>query len=894
MRIIDINKLFEAQQELFEVEMSPSSLKKLASQVDARVGMEFEMVVPDVETSDYEDYEPEADYDQDERADDIDDIIRFFGHDDDYMGQSNGERQLERLRDELTEMFYDYMGQEILNMWKGEEGRDYFVDWVKENVDPDEIAEFAETPEDLFGNKEPSKDDYENFIKDQWESEGSYYDEAYDAFREEKQNEGDFSERDFLRDAGIEDMSDVSRHVRACHVRWPFYTTPYNEYGGGESIENIGEEFSDAIGKRVYTSDSYHGARRGPDAYSLEPDSSIDAESGEAGLEFISPPMPVDEMFDDLRKVKEWAKQRGCYTNRSTGLHINVSVPNYSLDNLDYVKLAILLGDKYVLDQFGRIGTQWAKSALDIVNNRAKDNPETADKLLNQVKSGVEQIASKILHSGRTDKYTSINTKDDYVEFRSAGGDWLDANFDKIENTLLRFVVALEAACDPEKYKKEYMKGLYKLLKPKDPSSDMSMFAKYMAGQITLTDYIRGLEKIRTERFKGQGVGIIKKDQVEEGDWVVEYDDGKTQDAIYIVKNDAVPNEAAAWKVAQKYKPQWFKPETRKYISVTPFSYGEELEGLKLYRAEYSHKYTSVVAPDEETAKEYVRIMDADYFTSYPNEEIRLTDENEASKRKISQMQDWQRSKIQTGNEYMERPKIWMIRQTSGQRNRYYIAAVTRDAAIDIASRLEGEDIDGMPGYDIYVSDSYPDSGTYAAYKTAQEDLINQRERERGLSQPEPEQEIDTSNLKTFRVTNMNGYRFVVAENGAEAAELATQLEPDRFPNVQDLTVQDQSHLTSTSNPALIKSMYHSQQETLNSRRDVSRGQASPDINIPAEFNEPSSARVSELRRYMVTNNEDDGGSVNIAAYSVDDAINRARSIQPAWRNADLDARRLG
>jgi hypothetical protein len=49
----------------------------------------------------------------------------------------------------------------------------------------------------------------------------------------------------------------------------------------------------------------------------------------------------------------------------------------------------------------------------------------------------MKDLATKAIHSGQTDKMvTSINTKEGYIEFRSPGGDWLDENFDKIENTL--------------------------------------------------------------------------------------------------------------------------------------------------------------------------------------------------------------------------------------------------------------------------------------------------------------------------------------------------------------------------------------------------------------------------------------------------------------------------
>jgi len=945
VKAADIYSLFEAQQELFEVEMSPSNLKKLAAAIPGvKVGMEFEMVVPGVQDPDDEGYEPEEDMDADESADDIADIVRFFGHEDDYVGQVNDPDDLENLEDELREKYYEWQGEQILDQWKGEEGKEYFVDWVKNNVDPDEVAEFADTPEDLFGEKNPSKEDYEKFIEDQWDTEGSYYDEAYDMFRDEKISEDDFSENDFLRDIGIRYMSDVNDNIRM-YIRWPYYTEPY--YGdGGEDIESVADEFSDAIGKRVYSSTSYHGARRAPDAYSLEPDSSIEAGPGETGLEFISPPQDVDEMLEDLRAVKDWADNRGAYTNKSTGLHINVSIPDYSLDKLDYVKLAVLLGDKYVLDQFGRLSNTYARSSLDIIKDRAKDN-EDVDRLLKQLKTNVEGIASKILHSGRTDKYTSINTKDGYVEFRSAGGDWLNKNFNKIEDTLLRYIVALDAACDPNKYKKEYLKGLYKVLKPEQDGSQMSMFAKYQAGAITLSEYAKSLEEKRKERFKGQGIRILHKDEVEENDWEITYDDGKKSDTIYIANTDKVPNDEAAFKAAQKFKPQWFKPDTIEYVTVKPFKFGEELNDLKLYRAEFGHRYSSVVAKDEEQAKEFIRIMNAELFEVEPDREITLTDEN-ASKRQISQMLDWQEGRLEQGRQYIERPKIWVARGRGRESNRYYIAAVGRDEAIEIASRLD-PDIVQNQGFDIYVTDGYPDQDTYEAYRKAQEDLIRDRE---GREEPQPEIEVDLSKIKIYRITNRelnNGYMYVAAENGGEAAEIASKMDPYKFGDVSTLTAQEQAG--GTFGPLVITNMYKYQQRKLgelsaqesapsfevNDRVEVASGypsligmkgtvlQVSPNYNFvsvlidgndspssfptsslkkiegqpiqgtvgqpePA-FSEPRSTRISDMRSFRVQN-VDTGESRYFAGTDLQDAINRARREYPAMfpRDAGLYA----
>jgi hypothetical protein len=84
-----------------------------------------------------------------------------------------------------------------------------------------------------------------------------------------------------------------------------------------------------------------------------------------------------------------------------------------------------------------------------------------------------------------TNKYTSINTKDGHIEFRSPGGDWLDQNFDQIENTLLRFTVAMSAALNPDAYRQEYQKKLYKLLTADNKDTDtIKYFSQYAAGEL--------------------------------------------------------------------------------------------------------------------------------------------------------------------------------------------------------------------------------------------------------------------------------------------------------------------------------------------------------------------------------------------------------------------------
>jgi hypothetical protein len=144
----------------------------------------------------------------------------------------------------------------------------------------------------------------------------------------------------------------------------------------------------------------------------------------------------------------------------------------------------VLLGDEFVLSSFGRTGNTYAKSAMGKIRDAVRRNPDRAQELMDKMKSGMDQLASKIVHGRSTEKYTSINVKNGYIEFRSPGGDWLNDNFAEIENTLRRFTVALSAAVDPEAYREEYLKKLYKLLDVSGEKDPLSYFAKYSAGEL--------------------------------------------------------------------------------------------------------------------------------------------------------------------------------------------------------------------------------------------------------------------------------------------------------------------------------------------------------------------------------------------------------------------------
>jgi len=571
------------EQLINEVNMSPGILRKLAANIDARAGMEFEMIVPEIGDMDGSDYfESEPDYDQDESIGDFDDIRRFF-HD----GDHNSRQAVASLMDEIMEAYYD---SDFLSEKKREEWADASYDIIKELVDRDysdalydQAVEEIEKANPEFGvgteefrksvdqlHSEKIKEKVDEILADM----GSDYDEAYDEW-ENNDWQNIMSDTDtqseWLEFEGHTAMSDISRNY---DIEWPYWTEYDGSGGGEENAERIADDFSNHMGKRVNFSTSYHGARREPNAYVVEPDGSLEGdEPGDAGLEFVSPPMPINELLADLASVKEWADKNGCYTNDSTGLHINVSVPDFSMEKLDYVKLAVLLGDERVLNEFGRMGNTYAKSALQIVKQNIKQRPEDAAALLNKMKEHLSTAAAKVIHSGTTSKFTSINTKSGYIEFRSPGGDWLNANFSLIEPTLLRFVVALDAALDETKYKQEYAKKLYKLLAPSSNEPGIvELFANFSAGELDKEALIRQVRAAQLSRDISKGKNPLGKKYW----WNVEWSNGRRMEVV--APNEKVAKDVAAeeWGVhheseaALSFKASVLRPYEETPTTATP------------------------------------------------------------------------------------------------------------------------------------------------------------------------------------------------------------------------------------------------------------------------------------------------------------------------------------
>ena len=260
-----------------------------------------------------------------------------------------------------------------------------------------------------------------------------------------------------------------------------------------KTAQVVADNLSKALTIPVTVS-NVHGAKKNGTLWYLEPDSSID-DGRAGGLEFVSPPMPFNDGMQKLDQFFSWAKQYGCTTNESTGFHVGISVPEAEVDKL---KLVLFMGDSHVLQLFNRQSNIFTKSSLGKAQKLLTD-PVRFAQAMTLIKSGLDKMATSALADllMPKDKYVSINFKPGYVEFRAAGGTYLEQELD-IKDTILRYVKAYGIAIDPDAERKEYARKLFKLVgNAGENINSVQLFSMYSSGFLSKEDLVAKLKALR-------------------------------------------------------------------------------------------------------------------------------------------------------------------------------------------------------------------------------------------------------------------------------------------------------------------------------------------------------------------------------------------------------------
>jgi hypothetical protein len=526
------------EQQLDELRMSPGSLRAFAGSPEAegiRAGFEAELVFTGLGADNYDDYDMEPDMDADERAYSIQQVMDFFENDE--YGYGLYGRDADKLQEGLDEMYLEWQDEQMYASWRDERDELIKEAWLREKpmderihtaltdgmgIDDAEadqiIAAGGKAPrftklsdQDAYKQANPKYATYleavdiadsvlEEDVEQTIEKEDGFYDEVLDDFRSNFYVDDDSG---FFTDVGLRWMSDVQDQF---DLMWPVMTSTGSGDNGGFSEYNAQElanSLSAELGVKTKVSGGYHSAKRDDETWIFEPDMSLDADdSDNMPVEIVSPPMPLEECLRQMENFFAWAEDNGAYANSSTGFHMGVSLP-YTGGQVDYVKLALFLGDEHVLKEFGRSGNRFCEAALKKIRQHVRNNKEAVGNAMELMRYNLLELAQKALEVNNHGfgKYTSINPQGGvdstrphlergakYIEFRSAGGSNYFEDIDKLKNTLMRYAQAMSVAASPAAERREYYKKLYKLISPPEGDPALDLFSRFATGEISSTE----------------------------------------------------------------------------------------------------------------------------------------------------------------------------------------------------------------------------------------------------------------------------------------------------------------------------------------------------------------------------------------------------------------------
>lgn len=211
----------------------------------------------------------------------------------------------------------------------------------------------------------------------------------------------------------------------------------------------------------------YHTTRKDDDEWAVETDVTIEPDYDGQPAEIISPvyDSPQD-MLNEMESLFKYFNENSVETNQSTGLHVTMSWAEEGDITVNQLKMIVLLGEQYLLKQFGREhNTKFTESQLANIKQAAakftKDFKNTAHL------SDLENELKKVIDY---DKYMSIHFKKDtndygrsLIEFRIAGGGNYHKAMDMVRKAVIRYSTVMVAGYTDD-FHNDYVKALLRII----------------------------------------------------------------------------------------------------------------------------------------------------------------------------------------------------------------------------------------------------------------------------------------------------------------------------------------------------------------------------------------------------------------------------------------------
>lgn len=469
---------FDKQGEpIFEINFNSADVIKSALDAPIQCGFEAETVWTNMSGEEVVDLD-------DADADEVRDLV----------WNQEGQRQVDRIDEAFREWLSEYavydIESEVVDEMVAERREDegYIDEFVEEHVDMDDVygykEDYLDKLKDTLNNMDDA-DDNRDELQDEIDEREEWDTNAW--AREYVEQEMGYEFREWL----TEDISDNGEAwdeawnralekydwfdwMRREYNSWYHLLNSHDVYvvedeeGGIDAVASQIEDWASNGGSKTndVRAGGYHSGESVDNTYwRVEVDPSIQGDGVKA--EIISPMYNTPrEMLIEMKNLFDFFEQNDVETNRSTGMHITMSLAGEKA-KLNPLKLALLLGDQYVLTEFGRqynTYTASQKNSIDTYIKRVMDEPAGQD-------AGLEELETIMTRGISHNKYSSINFKNDnnesgnkLIEFRIAGGNDYHKAYDKLAKAVVRYGATLQAAYDPAAYRKDYLKAIVKTI----------------------------------------------------------------------------------------------------------------------------------------------------------------------------------------------------------------------------------------------------------------------------------------------------------------------------------------------------------------------------------------------------------------------------------------------
>jgi hypothetical protein len=249
-------------------------------------------------------------------------------------------------------------------------------------------------------------------------------------------------------------------------------------------FRKLAEEFEEWFGTKLYQKHEYLRIPNHQRAvWRVMEDSTVGGEDNKlGGAEITSPAMDMEAGLDALERMFQFIDQKG-HTNSDTGLHIRVSFKQpKQIEDIDWFKVALFMGDERVLSDFDRRRTTYAQTPMDRIRQYFKDqiakiggepSRAIAEIIRQEGFTKLVQPMREMFINDESDRYNTFNVTgfrdhQGRIEFRVWGNDKYERRLDEIKRTLFQFCYAVILGSTPELHFDTYMKKIFKLIRPEE------------------------------------------------------------------------------------------------------------------------------------------------------------------------------------------------------------------------------------------------------------------------------------------------------------------------------------------------------------------------------------------------------------------------------------------